>query len=115
MVVTIYHNPRCSKSRQTLQLLADHGIKVNVVEYLKAPPSRKELQHILTLLGMRPRELLRNGEPIYKTLKLDNEKMTDQQIIKAMVENPVLIERPIVVTDKQAAIGRPPERVLAIL
>ena len=115
MAVTIYHNPRCSKSRQTLQLLADRGIKATVVEYLKTPPSRKELHHILTLLDMRPRELLRKGEPIYKTLKLDNEKLTDQQIIKAMVENPVLIERPIVVTDRQAAIGRPPERVLAIL
>jgi len=115
MVVTIYHNPRCSKSRQTLQLLADQGINFKVVEYLKSPPGRKELQNILTLLGMRPRELLRKGEPIYKTLKLDNMKLTDQQIIETMVGNPVLIERPIVVTGMRAAIGRPPEQVLAIL
>ena len=102
MNVTIYHNPRCSKSRQTLQLLTERGIEARVVEYLKTPPGRKELQQILTLLKMQPRELLRKQEPIYKTLGLDDDTMSDSQIIEAMVENPVLIERPIVLANRRS-------------
>jgi len=115
MNVTIYHNPRCSKSRQTLQLLTERGIEARVVEYLKTPPGRKELQQILTLLKMQPRELLRKQEPIYKTLGLDDDALSDRQLIGAMVENPVLIERPIVLANNKAAIGRPPEKVLEII
>ena len=115
MPVTIYHNPRCSKSRQTLQLLTERGIEARVVEYLKTPPGRKELQQILTLLKMQPRELLRKQEPIYKTPGLDDDPLSDRQLIGAMVENPVLIERPIVLANNKAAIGRPPEKVLEII
>ena len=115
MVVTIYHNPRCSKSRQTLQLLVDRGIAVKVIEYLKTPPSRKELQQLLALLHMQPRELMRKQEPVYKTLGLNDTALSDTQLQAAMVANPVLIERPIVLANNKAAIGRPPERVLDIL
>ena len=115
MSVVIYHNPRCSKSRQTLQLLTERGIKVRVIEYLKTPPGHKELQRILSLLKMQPRDLLRKQEPVYKTLGLSNASLNDRQVIEAMVENPVLIERPIVLANNRAAIGRPPEKVLEIL
>ena len=115
MVVTIYHNPRCSKSRQTLQLLVDRGIAVKVIEYLKTPPSRKELQQLLALLHMQPRELMRKQEPVYKTLGLNDTALSDTQLLAAMVANPVLIERPIVLANNKAAVGRPPERVLDIL
>jgi arsenate reductase len=115
MAVVIYHNPRCSKSRETLALLEKKGIKPTVVEYLKTPPSAKELKEILAKLKLAPRALMRKKEPPYAALKLDNEKLSDDALIKAMVENPVLIERPIVVNGKKAALGRPPEAVLEIL
>lgn len=113
--VTIYHNPRCTKSRQTLELLEDRGAAPTIVEYLKTPPSATELRRILGLLKMKPRDLMRRHEDTYSELKLDNPKLSDDVLIKAMVENPILIERPIVVTDGKAAIGRPPETVLKIL
>lgn len=113
--VTIYHNPRCSKSRQTLQLLHDHNIDTKVIEYLKTPPNTQELERILQLLNFTPRDLLRRKEHIYKELNLSNPKLTDNEIIKIMQENPILIERPIVVTASKAVIGRPPENVLEII
>ncbi|MDX5365932.1 MAG: arsenate reductase (glutaredoxin) [Alphaproteobacteria bacterium] len=112
---TIYHNPRCSKSRQTLSLLEERGLDPLIVDYLKAPPSAVELQAILKKLKMKPRDLMRKGEATYKELRLDNEKLTDEKLIRAMVENPILIERPIVVMGAKARIGRPPESVLEIL
>ncbi len=115
MSVKIYHNPRCSKSRQTLQLLKDNNIVPEVVKYLETPPSREELEAILDMLGMEPRDLMRRKEKEYKTLGLDDPGLTRAQLIDAMVAHPRLIERPIVVKDGKAAIGRPPEKVLEIL
>ncbi|MBO6635131.1 arsenate reductase (glutaredoxin) [Parvibaculum sp.] len=112
---TIYHNPRCSKSRQTLALIEEQGIEPLVVDYLKAPPSAAELQAILKKLKLKPRDLIRKGEAVYKELGLDNGKLTDEKLIRAMTENPILIERPIVVVGSKAKIGRPPEGVLDIL
>lgn len=113
--VTIYHNPRCSKSRETLQLLRGKGIAPTVIEYLQEPPSASELKRILGLLKMKPRDLMRRHEDVYEKLKLDNPKLTDAALVKAMVENPILIERPIVLANGKAAVGRPPESVLKIL
>ena len=110
----IYHNPRCSKSRQTLALLEEHGHAPQVIEYLKTPPTVAELQAILKKLKMKPRDLMRKGEDVYKSLGLDNEKLTDEKLLRAMVENPILIERPIVVMGAKAKIGRPPESVLEL-
>ena len=115
MRVTIYHNPRCSKSRQTLALLEQRGLKPEIVEYLEHPPSRKRLRQILKLLGFQPRDLMRKGEPAYLESGLDNETLSDAELISAMVKNPKLIERPIVLANGRAALGRPPERVLEIL
>ena len=115
MSVTIYHNPRCSKSRQTLQLLRDRGVEPEIVEYLQSPPSAAELRDILRLLGLAPRALMRRKEAPYKALGLDDDGLDRAALIRAMVENPILIERPIVVTNGQAALGRPPEAVLEIL
>ena len=113
--VVIYHNPRCSKSRQTLQLLEARGIEPEVVKYLENPPSAEELARILDLLGMEPRELMRRKEKEYRELGLDNPALTREQLIEAMVQHPRLIERPIVLANGKAALGRPPERVLDIL
>jgi len=115
MKVTIYHNPRCSKSRQTLALLQERGIEPEVVEYLKTPPSKTRLKTLLGMLGLKPRELMRHKEAPYKELGLDDGSLKNDALIAAMVENPVLIERPIVVCGERAAIGRPPEAVLDIL
>jgi arsenate reductase len=115
MAVTIYHNPRCSKSRQTLQLLEDSKVEPVVVEYLKTPPSKSELKRILKMLQLKPRDLLRKNEPEYKEQGLDNASLTDDQVIDIMLAHPKLIERPIVVKNDKAAIGRPPESVLEIL
>ena len=115
MTVVIYHNPRCSKSRQTLQLLLDRGIEPEIIEYLKTPPGKTKLREILKLLGMKPRELLRTREPAYREAGLDQGDLTDEQLIRAMIEHPVLIERPIVLANGKAALGRPPESVLKIL
>jgi arsenate reductase len=112
---TIYHNPRCSKSRQTLALLEERGISPRVVDYLKTPPSAAELKAILKKLGLRPRDLMRKGEPLYAELGLKDRDLDDDALIALMVANPLLIERPIVVSGGKAALGRPPESVLKIL
>ncbi len=113
--VTIYHNPRCSKSRQTMNLLEQKAITPTVVKYLDTPPDAKTLANILDMLGLEPRELMRKGEAQYTDLKLDNTELSREQLIQAMVEHPRLIERPIVVNGDKAALGRPPEQVLTIL
>ncbi|MFI3187197.1 MAG: arsenate reductase (glutaredoxin) [Methylococcaceae bacterium] len=115
MSVTIYHNPRCGKSRLTLQLLQQQGIEPVIIEYLKTPPSVDDLDDILQKLAMEPRELMRNKEADYKTCGLDNAALNRQALIQAMVTHPILIERPIVIANGKAAIGRPPEAVLDIL
>ena len=114
MLVTLYHNPRCGKSRQTLQLLLEQGIEPVVIEYLKTPPTAEDLDAILVKLAIEPRALLRKNEDAYKSLALAETSLDRAALIKAMVDHPVLIERPIVVTDSQAAIGRPPETVLTL-
>jgi arsenate reductase len=114
-LTTIYHNPRCTKSRQTLSLLEEQGLKPEVILYLESPPDPKTLKAILKKLGLSARELLRKGEDEYKHLKLDNPALTETQLIDAMCTNPKLIERPIVVKGNRAVIGRPPENVLEIL
>lgn len=112
--VTIWHNPRCSKSRQTLALLRERGIEPTIVEYLKTPPSEAELTHALADLGMTPRELMRKKEAPYEALGLDDEARTDAELVAAMATHPVLIERPVVFVGGRAAIGRPPESVLSL-
>lgn len=112
-MVEIWHNPRCSKSRQTLALLEGKGIVPDVKEYLKSAPTQKRLREVLTLLGLKPREIMRKGEALYKELKLA--EVDDEALIKAMVENPILIERPVVIKGNRAVLGRPPENVLALL
>lgn len=115
MSLTILHNPRCSKSRQILQLLRDKGIEPSIVEYLKTPPNKTELTKILNLLGIEPRELMRTKEKIYKEANLKDPKLSTDQLIQAMVQHPELIERPIVIVNGKAVLGRPPEKVLEIL
>lgn len=112
--VTIYHNPRCSKSRQTLELLKQNDIEPEVVEYLKTPPNAAELKDILEKLGLSADQLMRKKEDVYKELGLAGINNEDE-LITAMVNNPKLIERPIVIQGNKAAIGRPPEAVLDIL
>lgn len=113
--VTIYHNPRCSKSRQTLQMLEEQGITPEIRLYLQDIPSVEELQDVLTKLGISARELLRTKEQEYKDLELKDAAKSDQDILAAMIAHPKLIERPIVIKGDQARIGRPPEQVLEIL
>lgn len=113
--ITIYHNPRCSKSRATLQLLRDRGFEPVVVEYLQNPPSAAELDRILGMLGLEPRGLARMKEAAYAEAGLDDASLSRSQVIARMVANPAVIERPIVVCGDKAAVGRPPENVLAIL
>jgi arsenate reductase len=115
MTVRIYHNPRCSKSRQTLQLLEAQSVTPEVVEYLKTPPDAETLAELLDLLGLEPRELMRKKEKEYKESGADNPDLSREQLIALMVAHPKLIERPIVVSGGKAAIGRPPESVLDIL
>jgi arsenate reductase len=114
-MVTIYHNPRCSKSRQTLELLRQHGIEPEIVHYLETPPDAATLQELLRKLGLHARQLLRKGEPEYREAGLDDPSLDDAAIVAAMVRHPRLIERPIVVAGARAALGRPPEQVLEIL
>ena len=115
MAVTIYHNPRCSKSRQTLQLLQDRGIEPEIVEYLKTPPSADELDAVLAKLGIEPRALMRTKEAAYRDAGMADEGLSRRALIDLMVANPIVIERPIVVNGTRAALGRPPESVLSIL
>ena len=113
--VTIWHNPRCSKSRGTLELLQARDIMPAIVDYQKNPPTAADIEHALKLLGKEPRELMRIGEAVYAELALDDPKLTRKQLVDAMAKYPILIERPIVFAGGKAAIGRPPEAVLAIL
>ncbi|KLW87929.1 arsenate reductase (glutaredoxin) [Enterobacter sp. BIDMC92] len=114
--VKIYHNPSCSKSRDTLSLLKSNGVEPEVVLYLDTPPDAQTLRQLLHMLGMgSARELMRKKEDLYKSLNLDDSRLTEAELVQAMVENPKLIERPIVVANGQARIGRPPEDVLEIL
>jgi arsenate reductase len=114
-MATIYHNPRCSKSRAALQLLQASALEPTVIYYLDNPPTADELRHLLSQLGMRPAELLRRGESVYKSLNLKDCLDDDDALIEAMVSNPILIERPVVIVDDQAVIGRPTERVVELL
>ena len=115
MTITIYHNPRCSKSRQTLEILRDKGVEPQIVEYLKTPPDAATLEQLLDMLGLEPRGLMRKKEKEYKENDLGNPDLSREDLIAAMVDHPKLIERPIVVKGGKAALGRPPEAVLEIL
>ncbi|MPY70135.1 MAG: arsenate reductase (glutaredoxin) [Alphaproteobacteria bacterium] len=114
-MVTIYHNPRCSKSRAALKLLQDRGVEPKIVEYLKTPPDARTLDGFLKTLGMEPRALMRRKEATYRENNLADESLSRAALIEAMVANPVLIERPIVVNGAKVALGRPPENVLDVL
>ena len=115
MSIIIYHNPKCSKSRQTLKLLEEQGENPTIIEYLKNPPTADKLKEILSLLGISPRDLIRKKENQYKDLGLANSELTNKDLIDCMVKNPILIERPIVIVNGKASLGRPPEQVLNIL
>lgn len=114
-MITLYHNPRCSKSREALALLEARGISPNLRLYLQEPPSQKELKVLLTQLNLTPRELLRKNEALYKELSLNNMALSDTELINAMLEHPNLIERPIAIKGGRAIIGRPPENILALI
>lgn len=115
MAIQILHNPRCSKSRQTLALLEENGVTPEVVEYLKTPPTSSELAAIVAKLGVSVRDIIRTKETEYKETGADNAELTDAQVLDILVATPKLIERPIVINGDKAAVGRPPENVLAIL
>jgi arsenate reductase len=112
---TIYHNPRCSKSRQTLTLLQDRGIEPEVVLYLQEPPTAEHLQQLATKLALTPRQFLRKGEQEYKDFGLSDTDLSDAQLLEAMAQHPKLIERPIVIKGNRAVLGRPPENVLELI
>lgn len=113
--LTLYHNPRCSKSRAALELLQARGLQPHVVRYLETPPSARELKSLLGKLGIAARDLLRSGEDEYKTLGLSDASLSEAQLIEAMAKHPKLIERPILIAGDKAVIGRPPEKVLELL
>ena len=114
-MIEIWHNPRCSKSRQALQLIEALGITPNVVRYLETPPTGPRLEAVLQLLDIAPRALMRTRETVYSTLSLGDASLEDSALVGAMAAHPVLIERPVVIAGDRAVIGRPPERVLEIL
>ena len=111
----IYHNPGCSKSRETLQILEDNDSNPEVIEYLENPPNTDELRRIIALLGIPARDLLRNGEAAYSDAGLDDDNLDDDNVIRAICEFPILLQRPIVISGNRAVIGRPPSRVLEII
>jgi arsenate reductase len=111
----MYHNPRCSKSRETLQLLSERDIEPQIIEYLDDPPSPQELQRIIGLLGVEVRELIRTTEAVYREAGLDDESLSEDELIEAICESPELLQRPIVISGDRAIIGRPPSRVLEII
>ncbi len=113
-MTTIYHNPRCRKSRETLAILVEYNEEHDVIKYLETPPTEKELTEIIEFLDISPIELIRKNESVWKE-NFKNKELTDTELIKTMVENPILIERPIVVKNQKAVIGRPPEKVKDIL
>jgi arsenate reductase len=112
--LVLYHNPRCSKSRQALALLQERGRQPEVVEYLKTPPTKEELRALLAKLGMRAEELVRKGEDIYKA-RFKDRSLSDEQWLEALAAHPILMERPVLVAGGRAVVGRPPERVLELL
>ena len=114
-MITIYHNPRCSKSRQALSLLQNNGIQANIVLYLETPPTAETMKDLLNKLNMTARELIRKGEAEYKNNHLNDPNLSEDDLIDAMVKTPKLIERPIVVKGKKALLGRPPETVLQLI
>lgn len=113
--MTIYHNPKCSKSRETLRLLTDAGVSPTVVKYLETPPTVAELDRVLTLLNLEPIDIIRRKEQVYQDLAIDPQQMDRQALLQVLVDNPILIERPIVVKGDRAVIGRPPEKVRTFL
>ena len=113
--VQIFYNPKCSKCRLTMDILNNQGIRPSVVEYLITPPDSAELSHILDILGLEPRDLMRKHETPYTENNLDSPDLSHEQLIQAMIDHPVLIERPIIINGNKAIIGRPPEKVLDIL
>lgn len=113
--LTLYHNPRCSKSRSTLQLLEERGVQPTLVRYLETPPNAEQLRDLLSKLGISARQLLRTGEDEYRELNLADNALSDADLIDAMAAHPRLIERPILVAGNRAVIGRPPENVLELL
>lgn len=115
MSVTIYHNPKCGTSRKVLEMIRAKGIEPEIIAYLEDPPSKAKLKALLKEMGMRPRDLLRKRGTPYEELGLDDARITDERILSLMVENPILIERPVVVSKKGAALCRPPEKVLDLL
>lgn len=115
MPMRLFHNPRCSKSREALALLRERGVEPQVVEYLKQPPTAAEIDALLKQLGLEPRQLMRKDEAVYKELDLDAPALTRAALIAAMARNPILIERPIATDGKRAVLGRPPEKVLELL
>ena len=115
MIVTIYHNPSCSKSRQTLEIINKKGIQPIIIEYLKVAPTKDKIKEILAMLGYAPRDLMRKKESLYTELKIEDSSLSNDVLINLMVKNPILIERPIIVYNNKIAIGRPPEKVLDIL
>jgi len=115
MSLTIFHNPRCSKSRAALSLLEERGLAPKIVRYLDEPPDADTLESLLKLLGLEPRDLMRKKEPEYQALGLEDPSLTREALVAAMAAHPRLIERPIVIQDGRAVLGRPPERVLDIL
>jgi arsenate reductase len=115
MTVTIWHNPRCGKSRQTLALLQEKGVTPAIREYLKQPPSKAEVETLLDMVGGEPAALIRDGEAEFKALGKKKAEMSKAEVVKAIVAHPILLQRPIVVAGKKAAIGRPPEAVLPLL
>ena len=112
--VTLYHNPRCSKSRRALELLRSRNVEPEIIEYMKSPPTVCELERILKLLSMEPRELMPKKETVYKSLALDDENLDRHSQLQSMVEHPILIERPIAVANGRAALGRPPEQIFSM-
>lgn len=115
MPVTLYHNPRCSKSREALALLRERSVEPEIIDYLKTPPDADALTRILERLGMEPRALMRTKEPEYRSLGLDDPGLSREQLVAALVAHPKLIERPIAIQGDRAALGRPPEQVLSVL
>jgi arsenate reductase len=115
MPVTLYHNPRCSKSREALRLLREHGVEPLIIEYLETPPDAATLERLLDALGLEPRGLMRRKEDEYRAAGLDDPQLSHADLVRAMVEHPRLIERPIAVNGDRAAVGRPPEQVLQVL
>ncbi len=115
MLIKIYHNPRCSKSREALKLLHNNGIEPEIIEYLKFPPNKREIKNILSMLGVEPREIMRRKEIPYVSKKLDDNNHSREKLIDAIIADPILLERPIIISESRAVIGRPPDNVLKLL